>query len=415
MIKKAIMKLSTVLSNIVTAIKSLFYGRRKDIVLFGAWFGDKFSDNSRFLFQYLSDNKEKHGLSHVVWVTRDEKTCKTLEGMGYEVYMMDSEESKYYHKKAKTHIICNCSSYKSAKLPDILTEYSYGAKRINLWHGVGVIKGVGCASLEYKKKKEAHRFVYACKELLERLAVYRLFAMEKGGWGSFKFLSTTPAATYQFAQFSYVPKKNFIESAYPRTCECPKLTPDEEKVVKIIESSKNTVLYLPTFRTGDNKFDFTTVADSLKDTLQKNDILFIQKAHSASAVSTEYVLEGNVLSLSPDFDINVIIPKITMLITDYSSAMSDAAFFHKPVLLYVPDFEEYVNGDNGVTDEAEELMNGPKFYNITELAEGIERYIASPDSAKPECYEAVREKYWGKERTLEEIWTDIETSIGLKK
>ena len=82
-------------------------GRDNSIVLIGAWFGNRFADNSRYLFQYLSENKVALGLTHVIWVTRSSSVCKTIRQMGYECYMMDSEESIAYHKKAGIHIICN--------------------------------------------------------------------------------------------------------------------------------------------------------------------------------------------------------------------------------------------------------------------------------------------------------------------
>lgn len=56
-------------------------------------------------------------------------------------------------------------------------------------------------------------------------------------------------------------------------------------------------LYLPTFRTGDNKFSFVEYADELKDIL-KNNILWIQNAHSID--------EQNKLCLG----INVLLPYI---------------------------------------------------------------------------------------------------------
>ena len=129
-----------IFSNIIMAIRSVFWKRQRDIVLFGAWFGDKFADNSRFLFQYLSENKDALNLKHVVWVTRKEKVLKTLRAMGYECYMMDSPESIKYHKQAFMHIVCNSTANSKGFIPDIDIRYSFGAKRINLWHGVGVVK-----------------------------------------------------------------------------------------------------------------------------------------------------------------------------------------------------------------------------------------------------------------------------------
>ena len=394
------------MQNIKDAICSMVWKRDNSIVLFGSWFGEKFADNSRFLYQYLNDNKGMLGLTHVVWVTRNQSVYRTMVEMNYEVYMMDTKESIFYHKKAGMHVVCNGMSdgkYKS----DIEPRYSFGAKRVNLWHGVGAVKGVGNASREYKLKKQAHRVIYGIKELLSRVSVYRKLVMGQGGWADFYFLSPTETTTKQFKEFFYLPDCRYISTLYPRTCECLRLTKSEEKVINIIFEYEKVILYLPTFRTGDNKFDFTTLSDGIVDVLKDKNVLWIQKSHTANAVSSQNARIENVMNLSPDFDINVLLPHITLLVTDYSSVASDARFFNKPILFYVPDYEEYVNGDNGVTEEAVELLSGPKYSDIDSFREGLKQYLYKPNAAKPDNYMDIRDKYWGESKGYETIWNDI--------
>lgn len=409
---KLINKVKTVLANVWMAICSLFWKRRRDTVLFGAWFGDKFADNSRFLFQYLAENKKKLRLRHVVWVTRNEQVRDMLRDMGYEAYMMDSEESIHYHKTAFMHVICNSASDRGGPLPDIDIRYSFGAKRVNLWHGVGVVKGVGCASKEYQRRKAQNKLVYAVKEGLERIRLYRRFVTGTGGWGDFYFLSPTEADTMQFEKFSYVPRDMFIPTQYPRTCPCVRLTPAEQEVLEHLKKYDKIVMYLPTFRTGDNKFDFTNLAQHLEDVLQQENAVWVQKAHSASTTTLTLDQQGNILNLAPSFDINTLMPHIDLLVTDYSSAASDARFFHKPVLFYVPDLEEYTNGDNGVTPEAEELMRGPQLFDTEALRSSLRQALWDPESAKPADYEDIRLKYWGEDKDYLQIWKEIRTAVG---
>lgn len=104
---KNIKKITVIFENFWMFTRSLMWKRDDSIVLIGAWFGNKFADNSRYLFQYLDKNKEELGLTHVVWVTRNKDTYSILKNMNYEVYMMDSKESIYFHKHAGWHIVCN--------------------------------------------------------------------------------------------------------------------------------------------------------------------------------------------------------------------------------------------------------------------------------------------------------------------
>ncbi len=411
-INKLLHKAKTVLINIRMAVCSLFWKRRRDTVLIGAWFGDKFADNPRFLYQYLSENKEKLGLKHVVWVTRNKEVLALLRNMGYEAYMTDSPASVRFHKTAFMHLVCNSTTDRNGSIPDIDIRYSFGAKRVNLWHGVGAVKGVGCASKEYQRRKENNKLAYAIKEGLERIALYRKFVLGPGGWGDSYFLSPTEAGTKQIEKFSYIPRKNFIESQYPRTCPCVRLTPREQAVLEQLQGYDKVVMYLPTFRTGDNAFDFSTVAEQLEDLLKQENILWVQKAHSASRTELANEAKSHILNLEPSFDVNVLIRHCTALVTDYSSATSDARFFRKPVLFYVPDLEAYINGDNGVTPEAEEIMRGPHLFNIEELRQALVGAVRDPESAKPEDYEDIRLKYWGEEKDYLQIWTEICKAVG---
>ncbi len=393
--------------NLFMLVKSITWKRSPDTVLIGAWFGNKFADNSRFLYQYLSDNKTELGLEHVVWVSRNDNVVQMLRNMGYEAYSMNSEESIYYHKKAKYHIICNAAdSYKHIKA-DILTEYSWRAVRINLWHGNLAFKGVQAASLEYKMNKKRHPFLYKIKECFQRSAIYRKLFVLPGGWGDCYYLSTTPLVTNIFKQFFLLPDKRFIETGAPRVSYSPRLTPEEEQVIEHLKQYKRTILYLPTFRDEASHFDLNEIAVGLASFFSDNDYLFLQKAHSISNRKLEENIDNkHIMNLSPDFDVNIIIPHISLLISDYSSAVGEAMFFYKPVVFYVPDFEEYRSGDRGFVVDPDSIMCGPKSTDLKNLAKVLKDELEN-EKAPDQKYCKVRSDYYGKEKTMREIWNTI--------
>ena len=407
---KLLTKISLVLCNIKSAIQSLGWHKDSTVVLVGSWFGEKFADNSRFLFQYLSENKRNLGLTHVVWVTRSRDVLNKLNDMGYEVYLMDSEASIEYHKKAKYHIICNAASSVYNFSADILTDYSWRAKCVNLWHGVGVVKGVGCDSNEYLSKKNKHKFLYGVKEFFYiHSSLYRKFFTLRGGWGDCWYVAPSFDERHKMQKEFLRPSGNFIITGYARNCICPALSDQEQQVLDSIKKFNKTIIYMPTFKTGTNNFDFRTVGRSLAVFLKENNILWIQKGHSADKFSSEYSFKDNILNLPSDFDTNTIMPYIGVLVTDYSSAMMDAVFHQKPVLLYLPDYDEFLQGERGLIPEANEIMSGCGYMykDINALKTGIIDTFRNPDSAKPKRYNDTRFKYWGQERTIEEIWKDI--------
>ena len=50
---------------------SLFVPRKNNIWIFGAWFGEKYSDNSKYLFEYVNQH---HKNIQCIWLSRDRDT-----------------------------------------------------------------------------------------------------------------------------------------------------------------------------------------------------------------------------------------------------------------------------------------------------------------------------------------------------
>ena len=145
-------KLKNLSYNLYMIGYNLIHKRKNDVILIGGWMGLKFADNSRYLYQFLYENKDKYNLSKVIWVTRNEELNDKLNSLGYESYLIGTKESNYWHKVAAMHIICDAETSVLNFSPDIDSKYSFGAKKIQLWHGVGV-KSVGLASNDANPKK----------------------------------------------------------------------------------------------------------------------------------------------------------------------------------------------------------------------------------------------------------------------
>lgn len=410
MVLKILKKIKLIISNILFAFRSLFWKKDKSVVLLGAWFGEKFADNTRYLFQYLDAHKEELKLTRVIWVTRKQEVCELLRELKYEAYMIGTPESTAAHKLAGYHIVCNAPTDGPFFKGEIEGKLSYRATRINLWHGVGGIKGAGYSSLEYKHKRAQHPIVCGIKEtLITNSALYRRFITYPGGWGDCYYLSTTAEETKIMQQFSLFPKRHFIESCYPRVLKCEKYLPNEERILNEMRRHSNTILYLPTFRGENCRYDFQSVAESMKDFLMEKDILWIEKAHSAAMqdIRTE-TCKNNILRLTSDFDINVLMPEISVLITDYSSAKADAQFFYKPIIFYVPDYEEYCSGDRGFMLDPQKVLCGPKIKNTDTLKKYLDDNLDQLSTLVDDKYLAVREECWNEEgNSMRKVWESI--------
>lgn len=374
------MKIIRLFENVFFSFSSLFYKRDKNVVLFGAWFGNSYSDNSRFFYEYLSNNKDKFGLKNVVWVTYNEKLCEEVRHNGYECYLMDSKESIYYHKKAKYHIICNSSYSTKVAKADINTKYSYGAIKINLWHGVGAIKKVGFNKENYKETLSSK---------LKKIDIIR-YLFITGGWDRCFYLVTSAIVKRQMMEITRLPSKYYIKGIYPRLCGGVKLLKNEQHVIELMGKYNGVILYAPTFRPNNIDVDLNICTKELKNYLMKNNYMLIIKAHGFSR-DIDYENNEKILYLNQQFDINVILNKIDILITDYSSTALDSYYYGSKVLFYLPDYKQY-NEIVGITSEAKEIFNGNECFTINELIDKLENDNINDASN-------VKLKYWGNNST----------------
>ena len=408
-IKLIIKQIIELFYNIVMAIRSLFWKRRNDIVLFGAWFGNKYGDNPRYLYQYLSENKENLGLKHVVWVTNRGDVVAFLSKNGYEAYLMNSKESIYYHKHAGYHMICEACNDLFAHNGDILGQYSYGAKRVNLSHGAGPLKNVDYsiivnnpnAPLASKIKMWLH----------DHSSFYRLFAEENGGWTNCYYLCSSRLQAYYFDLFNRIDKKYYIESNLPRNCVLNLKSDAEIETINTIKKYKHKVYYLPTFREKGSSFDFRNVYREICKYLNE-DILWIQKAHSADSIGKTKQQEiVGFLELDASFDANIILGMSDVLITDYSSVAVDALYHEIPVIYYIPDINEYSKSDRGFCCDLNERLFGPKAYDIKQLSELLDSVLENPKAYLTDRYMEEKSKWWENQDNLEEIWQKITKQI----
>ena len=325
-------------TNILVFFINLFIWRNKKIWLFGSWMGNKFSDNTRFLFQYLTEHKTEFGIKKVIWVTRSEEVYNSLIEIGYnDVYMMHSVKSYFYHLKSGVHIVCNNVSISRFQY-DIMSNLSFGAKKIQLWHGIGI---KACGIKKQATRKNFITFLY-----------YSFFNkyFQPGMWGKCFFWAVSEEHARILGSDFGISYKKFIFGPYPRLCFMPKLTKEEIKIVERInieKANRRIILYLPTFRENYENYLEPLSIEGFSDFLIKNNILWIQKSHSVGTFDYSDGKCHNFINLKSNFDVNIILDHIDILISDYSSVTSDAIFKNIVTIDYCPDFDYYKNLDRG--------------------------------------------------------------------
>ena len=386
-------RLENLFLNVFAFVYGKMIGRTRRCVLFGAWMGKKFADNSRYLYQYLHEHKEKLGIDHVIWATRNPMVYNMLKGMNYECVLIGTTDARYWHCKCGIHFLCDAQFDTNDFPGDIDSSFSAGAKKVQLWHGNGIkcVPGGGGGQSS---------FIRTLRNLTTQ-----------GGWyvGNYRFLCKSDMDFHFFKEKFGASKKVCIDSAYPRTCECLRHIPGEMEIMKQISEFKKCIAYLPTFRKDYQNYIHPLSDPSIVEFLEKNNCLWIEKPHAADKHGHTIIrgLKSNhVLILDSTFDINVLLRQISLLITDYSSVMLDALFYRKPVLYYVPDYDYYIKNDRGFLIDYDSVCITQKVFDTKELLEMIKKTIVS--FSYDDKMERMRKQFWKHDDwSYPEIWNSI--------
>lgn len=121
------------------------------------------------------------------------------------------------------------------------------------------------------------------------------------------------------------------------------------------ENKKQKVLYAPTFRAHDEnrhniyKLEIEKLQENLGDTYE-----FLLRKHPTT--DKEEVPDGWI-DVS-DIDQNILLKNVDILITDYSSILFDFSLLKRPILIFIPDIEEYTINERDLYIRPEELCPG---------------------------------------------------------
>lgn len=156
---------------------------------------------------------------------------------------------------------------------------------------------------------------------------------------------------------------------------------------KELETNKKIrVLYAPTFRNENQNRTVPCLLDF--DLLQKEVGNHFELAFRSHPTSSYNKQEGY-LDYS-DKSYLEIMQSTDILITDYSSIFFDFLYYNKPVIIYIPDYEEYTTKHRELYIHPETLFTDSVCSTIKELIEKLKEY-----SNKTVDYSHLWEKYMG--------------------
>lgn len=363
-------------------IFSFLVPKRKDVWIFGAWFGRSYSDNSKYLFEYGNKNTDVR----CVWISRDWDVIKDIRRKGYAAYYMHSVKGIYYAIIAKVGIFSTGE--------DDLNHYLISSKLIliNLWHGSPLKKIMHDDKITFHEPSKVMRILFPfCRT------------------SKVKMICASSPQTAATLQSAFQAESNIVKvTGYSRN--------DILFENKHSENSSNKKgIYLPTHR-GEGSYNiveqFRQTFDQLDPFLNAHKVFLDVKLHfyheneidSKSFYSNiKFIphssINGDIYSILNDYD---------FLITDYSSIYFDFLLLDRPIIFFPYDISSYLSSDRQLYYDYNEVTPGSKAYNLYQLKAALEKIIVEEDEYRLQR-EAVNEVFntYNDPLSSYRIWQEI--------
>lgn len=306
---------------------ALFVKVDPKVVLFVSFGGKSYSDNPRYLFEYMQQSKDFADY-HFIWGLKKPDPVE-----GAETVKFNSIRYFYWLSKAKYWVFNSKMAPYYYKKP--------GQVYLQTWHGTP-LKHLGHdiednGSTYYRSKQSYSQMV-------------RSYDNDRSHWDY--LVSPNAFSTNAFVSAFGISKDQILELGYPRVdclVNASNTTVADLKRKYGIPAGKKVVLYAPTWR--DNSFGVSGYTLELQVDFYRwrsylgDDYVVLFKPHYL--ISNHYHVPADltdfVFLMNANADINDAYLMTDVLVTDYSSVFFDFAVLGRPIYFYMYDFDEYEN------------------------------------------------------------------------
>ncbi|WP_187432923.1 CDP-glycerol glycerophosphotransferase family protein [Natronococcus pandeyae] len=348
--------------------------RTDTVWVFGADGGQRFVDNSKYLYLYANAHR---GHLRAVWLSRNDDTVRRLQEMGYEAYRTDSLWGMWLNLRSQYAFVTH-------GMPDVNRWCSGGATTVVLWHGVA-LKRIGW-DYDYS---EFRGVLAKGKTIIKQNLIDR-----------FDYVTVTSDAMIEpFSSAFRMDPNRILVTGYPRNDVLtespaesdpgPNVEDDDDLRRRCVDET--VLLYAPTkhWETDGNVVDQLELAE-LERQMTEIDAHLLFKPHPAEPFDLDGA-ERHRLSLVPEgTDIYPLLKHVDVLITDYSSIYFDYLLVDNPIVFYPFDLDEY-RSHRGFYLDYESVTPGPIATTFDGLLQGIEEALDHDEFAEER--RAVRETY----------------------
>ena len=344
---------------------SCLFPRSRKIYVFGAWLGEKFADNPKYLFLEAQDDPE----IRPVWITKNPEVCRQIRGMGYEAYLSGSMKGIWMQLRAKYAVVCNGIS-------DVNHAVMGRAIFLNLWHGVP-LKKVGYDDDKVKNWDSRGQKI---RRLIQQIPLGREYVAATSE-------NYKPIYESAFRR----PSDHILVVGQPRN----DIFFDREGKFPVQHRLRNAargrkiILYAPTHRQEgripfplEEHFDF----QRLNQWCQEHHAVFVIKRHFYHQEDpVDFSGYSNIADITDkSMDIQELLMDTDLLITDYSSTYIDYLLLDRPMVFYDFDYQDYLRTDREMYYDCDDVTPGYKAETFGQLLDELDLIFQGEDQWREE-------------------------------
>ena len=343
----------------------IFIPIRKDRVVFVTRKNVPISGNLRIVADVLAD----HG-QHNIGIFKDgsipENTIQALQSKGIVVFAGFSFSALRFILSSKTVFLSH--SARDA----FLTRRRLGRRVINLWHGVALKR------IELMMKPSTDVIKYETRQKLIRKNAKIYDAMIASSPVDRLVNSCAFGVAFDKVHVTGLPRFDYLDCAY----HLPSDLEIQAKELDLILGDRQLILYAPTFReAGQSVFHYMDekCLHQLRCLCEEKNLVLGIRPHPYEACSLKKICDGqHILDLS---SINfsepaLLLNRAKILIVDYSSIWVDYLVLKRPILGFLPDFENYSQHDRGFIYSHESIFPGLIKKSWDEIIFEVEKVVA---------------------------------------
>lgn len=340
------MSLSRTIKKIFIKIKQHVIRQSDDVWCFTP-FGDNFSGNLKAVFEMANEKNIK-----IVILTRLDTFDKYKNKD--KIFIINSSNHRLFFKSSV--IICDqtLSAYGFFKYIDLKLK-----PIVNVWHGIPM------KNMFKTSKKECNPF------LSKEISQFNIIASSKLDAISMGRCFGVPSDK---VHITGLPRIDFLLQNKPSMEE-------ERKKINNLVKDKKLILFAPTWRDNpDDYYQFTSneIYDLSVFLKNNNCVLGVREhfKHNNNSYLNQLKSLGAIDLNNYEFNnIEVLLKKSSLLITDYSSCYFDFLFLQKPTISFAFDFSKYNSLERGFLYDLKDVFENKIYFKFSDVINEANKLI----------------------------------------